>query len=81
MSRDLVQSMIARGLIRMPTVVTSLPRRAGRDIPKKLSEDQVQEIRRRWNTEERVVDIAHAYGISAGYVSKLGTGQKRSPAA
>lgn len=54
------------------------PRRRPGFRPAKLTDQQVIEIRAKWNSHERVEDIARDYGITPAYVSHIGTLKRRA---
>lgn len=54
------------------------PRRRPGFRPAKLTDQQVIEIRYRWNSLDRVEDIARDYSITPAYVSQIGTLKRRA---
>ena len=50
----------------------------GRRARKVLNEDEVRDIRARWNAGEKLESIAHDYGVTMPCVSMIGTGQRRA---
>jgi hypothetical protein len=86
LQKSLVERMIKIGLIRPADPPPPKPQKkhvapprdpSGHRFAQKLSDAQVIEIRRRWNTSERLHDIAKDFGISFAYVTMIGTGRRR----
>ena len=88
MSASLVKSFAALGMIRFPKAPgrkrPGFPARKPKHkpsyhtrFPQKLTDAQVREIRARWETHEKVEDIARDYGITPALVSGIGNRRKR----
>lgn len=62
-------------VMRIPAEARREHGRRGAEATRKLTDDQVMELRRRWAEWEPIRSLAHAFGISKGSVSYIANGR------